>query len=220
MCPVTSSSRKRRRTTLEGRTHRAVPRKQHRAGQTPGGRQRQGVQQNILPFLTTQPPGHADEKLVTPDPQTTTRLVPRQKGTLEPVGQRVRGHRTALGRQPELLASVAGMRSVLSGQDSSVRLVALASPHCDDDILFSDRGVLRVVARFNGSRVDRANKLSDGRLELAGLIGSGRAASLANLALVEVAQSVCLPAKPRCSECPLAEHCSYGSGLGVQQAMF
>ena len=102
--------------------------------------------------------------------------------------------------------------------ESQARLAAMASPASDDDIMFSGRGVLRVVARFFGSRVDRENQRSAGRIETARLVGAGDHERLSNLALVELARTVCLPEQPRCSECPLQESCcdALASGRGIQ----
>lgn len=119
------------------------------------------------------------------------------------------------------LASVEVLRGVGVGE-SSARLIALASDGSDEDLMFTDRGVLRVVARFFGSKVDRENQRSQGRIEAARLVGGAGHEVAANLALVELARSVCLPDAPLCGECPLASGCSEAatSDRGLQARMF
>ncbi|MCF7552178.1 DNA cytosine methyltransferase [Pseudonocardia sp. WMMC193] len=70
------------------------------------------------------------------------------------------------------------------------------------------KGVLRVASRFTGDPVDRRNKLTDGRLAVARMVGGGPNARQAHLALIELAASVCRPIDPRCSDCPLASACT------------
>ena len=69
--------------------------------------------------------------------------------------------------------------------------------------MLAGRGVLRVVARFTGEQVDRRNRLTDGRLGVARMIGDGSDARDAHLGLIELAAAVCRPAEPSCVECPL-----------------
>lgn len=92
-------------------------------------------------------------------------------------------------------------------EDAAWRLANLASPESDRTVLYTNRGVLRVVARVSGTPVDRTNQGSDGRIAIARLVGVEPDARPANLALVVIAQSICLPAEPRCGECPLEDVC-------------
>ena len=56
------------------------------------------------------------------------------------------------------------------------------------------RGVLRVAARFAGEpTLERRNRMSDGRLAVARMIGGGSDARDAHLGLVELAAAVCRP---------------------------
>ena len=66
---------------------------------------------------------------------------------------------------------------------------------------------LRVVARLTGSEVDRQRRLSDGRMELAKLIGDDANAPRRNGALHRIGTAICLSDAPRCSACPLANAC-------------
>ena len=77
------------------------------------------------------------------------------------------------------------------------------------------KGVLRVASRFTGDPVDRRNKLTDGRLSIARMIGGGSDARKAHLGLIELAAAVCRPVEPRCSDCPLAGACA--SSLAEEQ---
>ena len=117
---------------------------------------------------------------------------------------------------PEILLDAPDVAS------TSARLVALADAEGNVDVLFSRRGVLRVVARFSGTTVDRVNQRSDGRVEVARMVGAGEDGRLANLAIVELARSVCDPADPECPECPLVSSCVFAAETGrdMQGQMF
>lgn len=79
------------------------------------------------------------------------------------------------------------------------------------------KGVLRVASRFTGDPVDRRNRLTDGRLAVARMVGGGPNARQAHLGLIELAAAVCRPVDPRCSDCPLASACAT-SAADEQQA--
>ena len=74
---------------------------------------------------------------------------------------------------------------------------------------------LRVAARFSGRPVDLVNKNSDGRLEIARLVGGSIFQSDAELnrsrdafaALLELGETLCGPKKTECAACPLAFGC-------------
>lgn len=104
-------------------------------------------------------------------------------------------------------------------EDAAWRLANLASPDSDSSVLYTNRGVLRVVARVTGKPVDTTNQGSDGRIAAARLIGVEPEAREANLALVVLAQAICLPAAPRCGECPLSEICESADDLHVQMPL-
>ncbi|SDL18426.1 DNA cytosine methyltransferase [Tessaracoccus oleiagri] len=105
-------------------------------------------------------------------------------------------------------------------RDLMMLVCGLEDGELDAEPVLTTRGVLRPVARFWGSSVDQKNTRTDGRLAVARLIGGGGHARLAHLALVEVAQSICRPEDPVCSECPLRQHCVEAGkrrGLAKQQ---
>lgn len=70
------------------------------------------------------------------------------------------------------------------------------------------KGVLRVARRFQASPVDRKNKMTDGRMAVARMIGFGPDARHAHLGLIELANSLCRPENPACEKCPLTAHCA------------
>jgi DNA (cytosine-5)-methyltransferase 1 len=87
-------------------------------------------------------------------------------------------------------------------------VVPLAGDEASEEPVLSTKGVLRVAARVSGENVDRKNRLTDGRLAVARLIGGGVNARAAHVALVEIAANVCRPAEPRCDVCPLQDVCA------------
>ena len=117
---------------------------------------------------------------------------------------------------------IAAARAELAGSqfkwDQSWRLAHLASAGSDTSILYTGRGVLRVVARVTGTNVDRERQGSDGRLLAASFVGVEPYAREANLALVGIASSLCLSAAPRCWDCPLREICVFAEGAALQAA--
>jgi DNA (cytosine-5)-methyltransferase 1 len=91
--------------------------------------------------------------------------------------------------------------------DLAVLAVPVAGEEASDEPVLVTRGVLRVASRFIGEPVDRKNKLTDGRLAVARMIGGGTNAREAHLGLIELASTLCRPVDPVCTECPLAELC-------------
>jgi DNA (cytosine-5)-methyltransferase 1 len=95
--------------------------------------------------------------------------------------------------------------------ESVADIAILAVPIADDDTaeepVLVTKGILRVAARYGGTAVDRKNRLTDGRLAVARLIGGGKDARDAHLGLVELAGSICRPADPLCGDCPLQRGC-------------
>lgn len=69
------------------------------------------------------------------------------------------------------------------------------------------KGVLRVAGRFTGEDVDRRNRLTDGRLAVARMIGFGKQSRKAHLALMEMSNTICRPRSPDCPRCPIAQWC-------------
>ncbi|MFN8228938.1 MAG: DNA (cytosine-5-)-methyltransferase [Mycobacterium sp.] len=108
------------------------------------------------------------------------------------------------------------IKSVTGLTDSIVNLAVLVVPGnsigCEDEgvdePVLVTKGVLRVARRFQANAVDRKNKMTDGRMAVARMIGFGPDARRAHLGLIELANSLCRPESPACNECPLAKHCA------------
>lgn len=142
------------------------------------------------------------------------------KGTLEAIG-RLTGRTARVGQILDLArdASTSGVGADIRSPDRSVgkplaELAVLVVPDSEDlddgggEPVLARGGMLRVAARFTGQGVDVRNKLTDGRLAVARLIGDGRDAREAQLGLVEMASAVCRPVEPLCDICPLSAWCT------------
>lgn len=112
---------------------------------------------------------------------------------------------------PEQLDDDEAIHRVPSLSPTIADIAVLAVPRGGEDEseepVIVGRGVLRVVARFTGALVDRRNRLTDGRLATARMIGDGSDARHAHLGLIELAASVCRPETQLCTECPLSDMC-------------
>lgn len=76
-----------------------------------------------------------------------------------------------------------------------------------EDRLIVSAATLRVVARLTGSVVDQERRLSDGRVAVGRLIGSGESVPWLNASLNALGSSICTPERPSCGACPLREDC-------------
>jgi DNA (cytosine-5)-methyltransferase 1 len=96
---------------------------------------------------------------------------------------------------PEAVAELATLVVPLAGEDAS------------EEPVLATKGVVRVAARYaDAGHVEKRNKLTDGRLAVARMIGGGHTARKAHLALIEIAAGICRP-KPDCPRCPLQRTC-------------
>lgn len=111
---------------------------------------------------------------------------------------------TTRGATPELTEAP---HVTPSFADIAVRVV----PSNSEDPVLAAFGVLRVAARFHGEPVDRQNRLSDGRLAIARMVGGDEWSHGAHLALMELANSHCTPTSPKCPTCPLKKWCVEGT---------
>ena len=98
-------------------------------------------------------------------------------------------------------------------------VVPVGGDEGSEEPVLSTKGVLRVAARVSGDSVDRKNRLTDGRLSVARLVGGGATARQAHLGLVEIAASVCRPADPLCDVCPLQNICVSSKADERREAM-
>lgn len=110
---------------------------------------------------------------------------------------------------PESLLLVSGMRAAPHVTESIAELAVRVAPDDDEDPVLVTAGVLRLAARFTGTGVDRKNSRTDGRIAVARLVGAeDETSDHAYLALIELAESVCTPRRPKCPECPLSALCA------------
>lgn len=75
------------------------------------------------------------------------------------------------------------------------------------DVLLRSQSVLRLAARVAGSRSHKSNRLTDGRMDLARLVGSGEDAATRMAAIRLLAETSCGAEHRVCSACPLAAWC-------------
>lgn len=96
---------------------------------------------------------------------------------------------------PQAIANLATLVVPVAGDDAS------------EEPVLATKGIVRVAARLSSvDHVEKRNKLTDGRLAVARMIGGGATARTAHIALIELAATVCKPV-PVCGSCPLSEHC-------------
>jgi DNA (cytosine-5)-methyltransferase 1 len=92
-------------------------------------------------------------------------------------------------------------------------------PGDNEDPVLSQYGILRVAARFHGELVDKRNRLSDGRMAVARMIGGEDTSHSAHLALIELANGICGPDSPECGRCPLVEWCAEAARRPIQPVL-
>ncbi|WP_286174668.1 DNA cytosine methyltransferase [Mycobacterium sp. DL99] len=133
--------------------------------------------------------------------------------------ERMQGLRDRIATSPQVLnGSADDLRSTFEIAESVADLAVLAAPvdmldasgAGPEEPVLVTKGVLRVVSRFQGSDVDRRNRLTDGRLAVARMVGFGTYSRDAHLGLIELANSWCRPTNPECTMCPLQTHCVEG----------
>jgi DNA (cytosine-5)-methyltransferase 1 len=124
-----------------------------------------------------------------------------------------------LAATPDVLDDDDRVFSARHVDGSVLDLAVLVVPMCGEDDseepVLATKGVLRVAARFTGDPVDRRNRLSDGRLAVARMIGDAANARRAHLGLIELAATICRPQQPRCATCPLAAKCRSAGSMAV-----
>jgi DNA (cytosine-5)-methyltransferase 1 len=112
---------------------------------------------------------------------------------------------------PVLLADALHMKS------SQERTFMLLTGH---DVLLATQPTLRVAARVAGSESHMVNRMSNGRVDLARLVGAGSDASLRVAALRLIGNTICLPVGPECVRCPLQENCVSSPRQDMTQTLF
>ena len=129
------------------------------------------------------------------------------QGALDVVSTRAK---RSLGR----LLFVARKRAVWQDPDQVPDLVRLNESERrvydmlrGEDVLLRSQSVLRLAARVAGSRSHESNRLTDGRMDLARLVGSGEDAATRMAAIRLLAETCCGAERRVCSACPLATWC-------------
>jgi DNA (cytosine-5)-methyltransferase 1 len=87
--------------------------------------------------------------------------------------------------------------------EAFVRAVGL-----EEDRVLTTAPVLRVVARLTGTAVDEERRLSDGRMQIARIIGAAQVPRL-TAALHALGRSVCASSAPDCRRCPVKSDCHF-----------
>jgi len=109
--------------------------------------------------------------------------------------------------EPDRLTTASSIAAAPPIPQSVADLAVRVVPSQIEDPVIVNYGVLRVASRFTGEPVHQANKLTDGRLAVARMIGVDPVSDRAHLALIELANSLCRPIDPLCSNCPLHRSC-------------
>jgi DNA (cytosine-5)-methyltransferase 1 len=101
--------------------------------------------------------------------------------------------------QPELLPELVGLKP------TELKIFSMLQ---GEDVLLRSQAVLRVAARVAGRKSDETNRLTDGRIDLARLVGSGENAALRMAALRLIGTTICTVGRLECGRCPLSSFCS------------
>ena len=121
------------------------------------------------------------------------------------------------------------LKDALGVADSVADLAVLAVPRAGRNVpadagaeepVLVTKGVLRVAGRYQSSAVDRKNKMTDGRLAVARMIGFGEDSREAHRALIELANAICRPERPDCRRCPLKASCQQAGVNEDQYALW
>jgi DNA (cytosine-5)-methyltransferase 1 len=168
---------------------------------------------------------HAVRNLLTPE--ATLTALPLLRRLAEHWGRGVRCDlldETAkwYERNPATLSLAATASDLAKAPNVTSAIADLACrvvPGDNEGPVIAGYGVLRVAARFQGDDVDRHNRLSDGRLAIARMIGGEDNSHQAHLALIELANGVCSPQSPECGRCPLEDLCTDAATRPVQVAL-
>jgi len=117
----------------------------------------------------------------------------------------------------ERLQNVVGLRRIWNSRDHQDEVAVLLKMKPaerslfkllnGDDVLWTGQAALRVAARLNDSDSDRTNRLSDGRVDLVRIIGSGDRAPLRMASLRLIGSTLCKASNPVCGSCPVSAFC-------------
>lgn len=141
----------------------------------------------------------------------------------------VREARDRLLEDPDLLDTAETLESVPGISRALARLVCRIVPDGLGDPVVATGPTLRLAARFWGLPVDEQDSQTSGRLSIGRLLGvddeeaesvtTRHRASLAALALLELADDVCRSQQPLCGACPLRDGCCHATEHGFQPSL-
>lgn len=119
----------------------------------------------------------------------------------------------ALGRFPREYAAIRALPGIGDYTAAAVASIAFGMPHA-----VVDGNVLRVVARVENDSADIASPRTRERFRAIAQGWMGRfEPGVFNQALMELGATICLPANPRCRECPIAQRCgALAAGTAAQ----
>ncbi|WP_260444128.1 DNA cytosine methyltransferase [Corynebacterium bovis] len=167
----------------------------------------------IWPVIEAMPAPEADDPHVPGD--TVDVLVDMLDGAgMTKRADRLRRFVDQLRTDPGALWRPAVDRKVLKElTPSEAALVELIAPvtgtegGVSEEPVLVTRGVGRVTSRYQSISMEKKNRLTDGRLAVARMLGLNEGSRSAHLGLIELAQSHCRIANPVCATCPLLGTC-------------
>lgn len=127
-------------------------------------------------------------------------------------GERIVELATVLAAEPGILNDDDRLRALPGLFEALADLAVLVVPTAGEDEseepVLAGKGVLRVAARVSGDpALNLRNRLSDGRIAVARMVGDDANARSAHLGLIELANGLCRPEEPECPHCPLRTVC-------------
>lgn len=137
-------------------------------------------------------------------PMLTTLEVMADPGRRQKAVRRLRSLAEALHDDPDAPDDLVTKRLTSAGPAATRWFELLTG---DTSTLVASTSVLRVTARLTGSDVDEKNRMSNGRMELALLIGGGERAATLNAAMHRLGNKLCTAESPNCEVCPLKPLC-------------
>jgi DNA (cytosine-5)-methyltransferase 1 len=82
-----------------------------------------------------------------------------------------------------------------------------------EDLMLDGQAGFRVAARVAGTQTDTKNRLTDGRIDLARLVGAGPGAPLRMASIRLIGANLCRAENPACGLCPLQKWCASAQSL-------
>jgi len=95
---------------------------------------------------------------------------------------------------------------LMAAEEERFACLALDAP-----VLLTTQAPMRVAARVTGRPVDKVDRLTDGRLALAEIVGGGEKAAARMAAVAALGRGVCTVVDPACGSCPLRLLCRVAS---------